>query len=69
VTASAPSCAWTATANAPWLTVTNGATGTGNGKVTFDVASNSGRERTGTLTVGGQTFTVKQDGDDGDEDF
>jgi len=49
--------------------VTNGATGTGNGKVTFDVASNSGRERTGTLTVGGQTFTVKQDGDDGDEDF
>jgi len=48
--------------------VTNGATGTGNGKVTFDVASNSGGERTGTLTVGGQTFTVKQDGD-GDEDF
>jgi hypothetical protein len=59
VTAGA-ACAWTAASNAAWLTVTSGATGTGNGSVGFSVAANAGAERTGTLTVAGQTFTVTQ---------
>jgi hypothetical protein len=56
----AAGCAWTATSNAVWLTITSGAAGTGNGTVTFTVAANSSSSRTGTLTVAGQTFTVNQ---------
>lgn len=53
-------CAWTATSNVVWITVTSGAIGTGNGPVGFSVAANTGGARTGTLTVAGQTFTVTQ---------
>jgi hypothetical protein len=55
-------CSWTATANVPWLTITAGGSGTGNGTVTFNVGSFGGgaASRTGTLTIGGQTFTVTQ---------
>jgi hypothetical protein len=57
-----PSCGWTATSNnMEWLTVTGGAAGTGNGSVTFAVSQNGGPQRVGTLTIGGQTFTVTQD--------
>ena len=52
-------CSWTAVSNASWITV-NTASGTGNGPVTFSVAANTGPARTGTITVGGQTFTVNQ---------
>ena len=54
------SCAWTATSNATWITIASGASGTGNGTVTFSVAANSGVARTGTLTIAGGTFTVTQ---------
>lgn len=55
-------CGWTATSNNPdWLTVTDGAAGTGNGAVSFSADANPGVPRTGTLTIGGQTFTVTQD--------
>jgi hypothetical protein len=57
-----PTCSWTATSNAGWITVTGGASGTGNGTVSYSVAANSGGARSGTLTIGGQTFTVNQDG-------
>jgi hypothetical protein len=53
-------CAWTATSNASWLTITSGASGTGNGTVAFTIAANTGSARSGTLTVAGQTFTVNQ---------
>jgi hypothetical protein len=55
-------CAWTATSNASWITITNGASGTGTGTVMFTVAVNLGGSRTGTLTVAGQTATVQQAG-------
>jgi len=59
VTAS-PGYHWTASGGG-FITVTSGATGTGNGAVTFAVAANSsGAVRTGTLTVAGQTVTVTQ---------
>ena len=53
-------CAWTATSNASWITITQGASGSGNGSVTFTVAATTGPERTGTLTIAGQTHTVTQ---------
>jgi hypothetical protein len=53
-------CAWTATSNASWITITQGATGSGNGTVAFTVASTTGPERSGTLTIAGQTHTVTQ---------
>ena len=54
-------CAWTATSNASWLTVTGGSTGNGSGTVSFSVAANTGSARTGSLTIAGQTFTIAQD--------
>jgi hypothetical protein len=63
VTVTAPAtCAWTAVSNAPWITVTSGASGTGAGTVAFSVAANSGAARSGTLTIAGRTFTVAQEG-------
>ncbi len=53
-------CDWTATSNAPWLSITSGASGSGNGTVNFTAAPNTGSGRVGTLTVAGQTFTVNQ---------
>jgi Dockerin type I domain/Putative binding domain, N-terminal len=53
-------CAWTAASNAPFIHVTAGAAGTGNGTVTFTVDANNGPLRTGTLTIANQTVTVTQ---------
>ena len=56
-------CAWTAVSNASWITVSAGASGSGSGTVTFSVAANAGStDRTGTLTIGGNSFTVTQAG-------
>ena len=61
VAVSAPGgCPWTAASNAGWITITSGASGSGNGKVAFNVAANTGSARSGTLTIGGNTFTVSQ---------
>jgi len=54
-------CAWTATANAPWIAITSGSSGTGAGTVQFTAAGNSGGARSGTITAAGQTFTITQD--------
>ena len=53
-------CAWTATSNASWLSIASGASGTGNGKVTFTAAATTGPGRSGTLTIAGLPFTVNQ---------
>jgi len=53
-------CTWTATSNVPWIGITAGASGNGPGMVAFTVAPNSSASRTGTITAGGQTFTVTQ---------
>ena len=55
------SCAWTAVANAPWISVTAGASGNGPGSVQFATLPNSGAARTGTITAAGQTFTLTQE--------
>ncbi|MBK8148621.1 MAG: SBBP repeat-containing protein [Acidobacteria bacterium] len=51
-------CAWTAVSNAGWITTSS--TGSGNGTVSYSVAPNPGGVRSGTITVGGQQFTVNQ---------
>ena len=54
-------CAWTSTSNATWITITSGATGSGNGQTKYQVAANStGAQRVGTLTIAGKTHTVTQ---------
>jgi hypothetical protein len=53
-------CAWTASSNASWITVTSGASGTGDGRVGYLVLPNVGGSRSGTLTIATQTFTVTQ---------
>jgi hypothetical protein len=54
-------CFWTAASNVTWITVTSGASGTGNGTVVFQVQPNlTGQARTGSLTIAGQTFMVSQ---------
>jgi hypothetical protein len=53
-------CPWTATSTATWVTVVGGATGAGNGTVTYTVPANTGAKRSGTIAIAGQTFTVTQ---------
>ena len=54
-------CDWTAVSKSEWITVTSGASGTGNGTVSFSVNQNSTTSnRTGSLTIAGATFTVSQ---------
>ncbi len=61
--ATGSACLWTAVSNAPWITITAGASGTGSGVVDYTVAANPDLNgRTGTMTVAGNTFTVMQDG-------
>lgn len=57
---SGSSCPWTAASNASWITISSGAAGTGSGTVSYSVAANNTPQRTGTITVAGQTFTVQQ---------
>ncbi len=56
------SCNWTAVSNVPWITITSGAAGSGNGTVTFAVQANSSAPRTGIITVSGVTLTINQAG-------
>lgn len=56
----AAGCAWTAASNTAWISITSGAAGSGNGTVGYTVAANTAAQRTGTITVAGQTFTVTE---------
>jgi hypothetical protein len=61
ISVTAPStCAWTAVSSATFLTVTQGASGTGSGTVQFTVAANSGPARTATLTITGTAIAITQ---------
>jgi hypothetical protein len=58
------SCTWTATANDPWILITSGASGTGNGSVSYTVDSHtSPTPRAGSITVAGITYNVLQGAD------
>ena len=59
--AASAGCNWTAISNNPdWIAITGGASGSGNGTVTYNVSPNTGPARTGTMTIANQTFTVNQ---------
>lgn len=53
-------CAWSVSSSAPWLTISSGANGAGNGTVNFQVAANTGVARIGALTIADKTFVVTQ---------
>jgi fibronectin type 3 domain-containing protein len=54
-------CTWSDESNVPWITITSGGSGVGNGTVNYSVEANSGASsRSGTMSIGGWTFTVNQ---------
>ena len=55
-------CNWTAVPSDSFVTITSGSSGSGNGTVNFSVASNSGPQRSATIVVGGQVFSITQGG-------
>ena len=60
-TVTAPSgCPWTALSNQSWLDVTAGASGSGNGTVSYSAGVSAGALRSATISLGGQTFGVTQ---------
>jgi hypothetical protein len=57
------SCSWSAVSNADWLALAATASGAGAGKVQFTVSVNTATsQRSGTISVGGRSFTVVQPG-------
>jgi hypothetical protein len=59
ITAS-PGCPWTAANSLSWVTITGANSGTGNGTLTYQVAANSGTDRSGSITIAGLVFDVEQ---------
>ncbi|MBZ5536109.1 MAG: PQQ-dependent sugar dehydrogenase [Acidobacteriia bacterium] len=58
----ASGCTWSAASSVSWINVTSGGSGSGNGTVSYSVATNSqGLSRVGTLSVAGQVFAITQD--------
>jgi hypothetical protein len=55
-------CAWTASSGDGWISVVSGQTGNASGSVGVSVSANTGGARVGHVTIGGQTYTVTQDG-------
>jgi hypothetical protein len=59
----APTCAWSANVNVPWLGIDSVPNGVGPGSVSYSVAPNlSAGERNGTVTVAGHGHSVRQAG-------
>jgi hypothetical protein len=56
-----PRCAWQASVNVNWITITSGASGFGNGVINYSVTPNTtGARRKGKITIAGLTFNIKQ---------
>jgi hypothetical protein len=54
-------CRWSGYPNDPWILM-SGASGMGNGTITYTVGVNTGAARTATATIAGQTITFNQAG-------
>lgn len=62
-TVSSPAgCAWAPAGTASWVQVTGGASGSGNGTVSYQLAANSGADRAASIVVHGVPFTLTQKG-------
>jgi carboxypeptidase T len=58
-------CAWSAGSAVNWINVTSAKTGIGDSAVMFEVSANlDARPRTGTISIAGRVFTVRQAGMD-----
>jgi hypothetical protein len=56
-----PDCAWSAVSNDPFITITAGTNGVGNGIVSYTIATNtSSAVLTGMVTIAGEPYTVIQ---------
>lgn len=56
-------CAWQASSNASWITITGRASGSGEDELRYRVAqNNSSEDRSGTLSIAGQSFSIRQRG-------
>jgi hypothetical protein len=56
-------CSWQVQSTVPWIVITSGTQGSGNGAVVFTVLGNSDiASRTASITVGGQNVTIVQQG-------
>jgi secreted PhoX family phosphatase len=55
-----PGCSWTSTNGLSWVTTTGASSGTGSGTLSYQVAANSGGDRSGGITIAGLSFTVEQ---------
>jgi hypothetical protein len=53
-------CAWIANSQNPWITITSGSFGTGNGTVNLSIAANTGDARSGSVVIGGETIAINQ---------
>lgn len=62
ITASSPQCAWTARSEVDWMSILDGAQGSGNGQVRYNAQRNAGPARNGTLTIAGQAVVITQPG-------
>jgi hypothetical protein len=61
---SPPNCPWTAVSTAPWLTVTGGSPGQGNGTVSYALAANNETTaRSAALNINEARFAVTQAGE------
>jgi lysyl endopeptidase len=57
-------CNWSATSGASWISTSS--SGSGSGTVQYSVSANTSTSaRTGTISAGGQTFTITQSGQSG----
>jgi hypothetical protein len=65
VTITAPAgCPWSAASSASWLLLTSNTEGSGTGTVAYAAAGNPDTTpRTGTITIAGRSFTLRQQGD------
>ncbi len=55
-------CDFAVISNVPFIQITSGSSGSGNGTVNYFVERNSSLPRQGTITIGDRTFTVSQSG-------
>ncbi len=56
-------CSWNVSANASWISINSGGSGSASGTIRYSVAANPGSDsRSGAISVQGGTFTVYQDG-------
>ena len=61
--ATSPGCQWTAASSAPWLTITSGASSSGNGTANYLAAPNTTpTQRTGSLIVAGYAINLTESG-------